>query len=263
MSRVSLEGVLGQARKIAAVQTARGLADGELLRRFVAASDEAAFAALVDRHGPRVLGVCRRALLDRHHAEDAFQATFLVLARKAASVRDPASLPGWLHRVACTIAANARRARGRRQRHERGAAPAAPVDTAAEVTWREVRTALDEELGRLPERYRGPLILCYLDGLTRDEAAGRLGLTPGCLHGRLERGRELLRGRLARRGLALSAALGAAALGGAARAALPPSIVLSTARAAALVAGGQPVTQAIVSAEVLGLTREVLTGMFH
>src|SRR5262245_22523050 len=135
MARASLEGALEQARKIASVQTARGLADGELLRRFVAANDEAAFAALVERHGPRVLGVCRRALGDVHDAEDAFQATFLVLARKATSVRDPASLPGWLHRVACTIAANARRARARRQRYERGAVPAAPVDAAAEVTW--------------------------------------------------------------------------------------------------------------------------------
>src|SRR5262249_25943315 len=173
------------------------------------------------------LGTCRRALGNTHDAEDACQATFLVLARKAASVRT-AALGGWLHRVACSIAANLRRERSRRGRRERQAPPPTPRDPAAEVSWREVQAALDEEIQALPARYRDALILCYLAGQTRDDAARQLGVSVGCLHGRLERGRNLLRDRLTRRGLSLAAVLSAAAVGeGIVQAALPPPVVVA------------------------------------
>jgi RNA polymerase sigma factor (sigma-70 family) len=256
----SLPRVIQRARHVAAVQTGRGLGDRELLERFVGAKDEAAFTVLVERHGPMVLGVCRRALADRHDAEDACQATFLVLARQAATLRQAASVSSWLHRVARSVAANLRRGRARRQHRERESRPPVLPDPASEVSWREVRAALDEELQRLPSRYRDPLILCYLDGRTRDEAARRLGLSPGALHGRMERGRRLLGDRLRRRGLSLPAALLAAAPTGSA--ALSPTAALATVRAAVLFANGTPTAGGLISAEALALTREALRTMF-
>src|SRR5262249_30201769 len=182
--------------------------------------------------------------------------------RKAASVRATTSLGGWLHRVACSVAANLRRERSRRQRRERQVAPPAPRDPAAEMSWQEVRGALDDELRKLPERYRAPLVLGCLEGPTRDEAAGRLGLTPGAMRGRLERARRLLGARLRRRGLTLSAALVAAALGeGSGLAGLSPTFVLSSARAAVLFAGAEPAAGAAAPAHVLALAREVLRNM--
>ncbi len=259
----SLGGALRRLRMAAAVQTLGGLSDPELLARFVAEHDEDAFTVLIERHGPMVLGVCRRALPNRHDAEDACQATFLVLARRADSLRKRASLGSWLHGVARRVAAALKRGAARRDARERRAEPPAPPDPAAEVTWREVQSALDEELGRLPERYRAPLVLCYLECLTRDEAARRLGLTPGGLHGRLERGRGLLHERLTRRGLTLPAAMSAVALGeGVAGAAPPATLVVSSTRAAVLLASGQPLAEGCVAAHVLALTREVLNSMY-
>src|SRR5262249_2466736 len=153
-----------------------------------------------------------RALRDAHDAEDACQATFLVLARQASSIRKTAALSSWLHGVACRVAAHLQREQRRRRRRERGADPPASTAASAERSWREVRAVLDEELDKLPDRYRAPLVLCYLDGQTRDEAARQLGLSAGSLHGRLERGRDLLRGQLTKRGLTLSGALLASAL---------------------------------------------------
>jgi RNA polymerase sigma factor (sigma-70 family) len=181
------------------------LSDADLLRRFLAGRDEAAFAALVARHGPLVLGVCRRALGDAHAAEDAFQATFLLLARRAARLRSPDALAGWLHGTARRVARQLRRGDDRRRRREqRHTPPAAPP---ADVTWRELRRLLDAELARLPAAYREPLILCYLEGLTQAEAARRLGCGLAVLRGRLERGRQALRKRLEKRGLPLAATL--------------------------------------------------------
>ncbi len=257
----SLDGAMGRLRRVAAVQALGGLSDRELLERFVAAHDEAAFTVLIERHGPMVLGACRRALPNRHDAEDACQATFLVLARKAESLRKKDSLSSFLHGVARRVAAGLKREAARRKNRERQVDPPAPANPAAEVTWREVQAILDEELGRLPERYRAPLILCYLECLTRDEAARRLGLSPGGLHGRLERGRDLLRKRLIGRGLSLSASLTAAALGESVTHALSPTFVISSTKAAALFAAGQPVMES-VGANVLVLTREVLKSMY-
>jgi RNA polymerase sigma factor (sigma-70 family) len=229
----------------------------------VAAHDQGAFTVLIERHGPMVLGVCRRALPNFHDAEDACQATFLVLARKSASVRKKTSLSSWLHGVACRVGASLKRDHARRRSRERQADAPAPMDPAAEVSWREAQTILDDELRQLPDRYRVPLILCYLECLTRDEAAQQLGISSGSLHGQLQRARELLRQRLTKRGLTLSAVMSAAALGeSAAHAALAPRFVVSSTRAALLLAAGQPVTEGVVATNVLTLTREVLKSMF-
>src|SRR5262249_54243098 len=186
--------------------SAKRAADALLLRRFVAARDEAAFAAIVERHGPMVLGVARRAVGDEHLAEDVCQATFLVLVRKAALVRRGASLASWLHGAALRLAHKARAKAARADRpHPRQRAE--PADAADDLTWRELRQVLDAELARLAERYRLPLILCRLEGLTRDEAAARLGCGVQQVKGMLERGRERLRSRLLRRGITPAAAL--------------------------------------------------------
>src|SRR5262249_8803676 len=150
----SLGRVLQHVCKFAAVQGARELDDRELLERFVAGKDEAAFAVLVERHGPMILGVCRRVLGSAHDAEDACQASFLVLAQKAASIRRTSSLSSWLHGVAARVAANLKRDRLRRSRREQESQGPAPPDPGAEVSWREVQTMLDEELERLPDRLR-------------------------------------------------------------------------------------------------------------
>ncbi len=177
----------------------RGCADRELLARYLGGRDEAAFVALVRRHGPMVLDVCRGVLACEADAEDAFQATFLVLAKKAGSIREATSLAGWLHGVAYRVARRAQTEFARRQKHE-AAAAARPggAPTEDEPSWREVRQVVHEELGGLPERLRAPLALCYLRGLTQDQAAAELGLPKGTLRGRLERGRALLRARLLR-----------------------------------------------------------------
>jgi RNA polymerase sigma factor (sigma-70 family) len=209
MGNGPLTPLVGHVRRLADRSSAAEETDRQLLQRYAGERDEGAFARLVDRHGPLVRGVCRRVLGDGPDAEDAFQATFVVLARKAGSVGWHESVGPWLHAVACRVARKARAASARPR-----VCPAAGVssDPAAEVTWRELRTVLDEELDLLPEKYRAPLVLCYLEGKTRDEAAEELGWGAGVLKGRLERGRDRLRTRLRRRGVALSVALFGTAL---------------------------------------------------
>jgi RNA polymerase sigma factor (sigma-70 family) len=221
--------------------------DDQLLQHFAATRDEAAFKALLRRHGPMVLGVCRRLLRREQDAEDAFQATFLVLARKATSVRRKQSVGAWLHGVARRIAGKVRTAAARQSTAPVPDVAAPEVDPAGALTWHEVRGALDEELARLPESLRAPLVLCYLEGRTRDEAAARLRCPLGTLKGRLERGRELLHRRLTRRGLALSAALAALALE---RVGVPTALASGTTRAAVVfAAGGRGTSAAAVLAE--------------
>jgi RNA polymerase sigma factor (sigma-70 family) len=181
--------------------------DRELLRRFVEEGDQEAFAALVRRHGAMVLGVCRRALPTAQDAEDACQATFLVLVKKAHSQPWQPSVANWLHATALRVCGNARQATRRRQKREGRAAVPEAVEAADQVTGRELLAALDEELGRLPARYREPLLLCYLEGLTRDEAACRLGVPPATLKSQLERGRKRLAEALVARGCGLGAGL--------------------------------------------------------
>jgi RNA polymerase sigma factor (sigma-70 family) len=261
MANRPLNGVVQHVRKLAAIQSARATPDRELLQQFVTSNDEAALTVLIERHGPMVLGVCRRALRCVADADDAYQATFLVFSRKASSIRKTASVGSWLHGVAVRVAAKLKRECARRKHHERSSKPPITRSPADQVSWAEVQTVLDEELHCLPERFRAVLILCYLDGKTRDEAAKQLGLTLGVLHGLLERGRKLLADRLTKRGLTLSAGLfGVAICEGVAGAALSSTQVLSTAHAATLFAAGQPIGQ-LVSAGVLTLSRQVLKGM--
>jgi RNA polymerase sigma factor (sigma-70 family) len=190
----------------------RALPDQELLARFVTHRDEAAFGVLVDRHAAMVLGVCRRVVKDAHDAEDACQATFLLLARRAASIRKPEALGGWLQRVAYHVALKARTRAARSAPREAVPDDRCRADATAEVSWREAVVILDEEMSRLPSTYRAPLALCYLEGRTQDEAARQLGWSLGALRGRLERGRERLRARLRDRGIHPWAALLASAL---------------------------------------------------
>jgi RNA polymerase sigma factor (sigma-70 family) len=235
-----------------------GVTDSDLLARFVATRDEEAFAALVERHGPLVLGVCRRVLGNYHDAEDAFQAAFLVLATRARAVAKRDSVGSWLYVVAYRTALEARSANARRRARERQVehlphpevAPAEPQD------WRPL---LDQELSRLPDKYRAPVVLCDLEGKTYQEAACLLGVAVGTLSSRLAAARKRLAGRLARTGLALSGGALAAALPQGATGQVPAALVSSTARAAALVAAGH---LAAVATPAAVLSRGVLKAMF-
>jgi RNA polymerase sigma factor (sigma-70 family) len=239
----------------------RGGTDGQLLERFARGGEEAAFAALLARHGPLVHGVCRRVLDDAHAADDAFQATFLVLVRKAGSIGRPELLGNWLHGVAYRTAVKARGAAARRRVHERRAAEQAAARAAPDAEWSDLRPVLDEELARLTQRYRAPLVLCYLEGKTTEEAARELGCPRGTVLSRLARGREQLRRRLARRGLGLAAGLPAALPAGPAGAAVPAALAETTLKAARAVAAGQAVAR-VVSPGVAALTEGVLRAMF-
>ncbi len=229
MATKAADTMLRSVRALAAGLVAEGESDQELLDRFVRERDEVAFAGLVERHGPMVLGVCRRALGDEHLAEDVFQATFLTLARNAATIRERSSLSGWLHGVALRLARKATVAAARARRKD--ARPASEPDgPAAGASWREVRQILDDELAKLPEQYRLPLVLCYLEGRSREEAAAELGCEPGRLKGLLERGRERLRARLIRRGLAPAAVSALMLTETALAAPVPPLLAVATAR---------------------------------
>ena len=173
--------------------------DEQLLHRFVRLGDQGAFTALVRRHGAMVLGVCRRVLRHAQDAEDAFQATFLVLVHKAATLAQPNLLAAWLHGVAYRTALHARGRAVLRGQREREAAFMSPVGTEPDRTWDDLREQLDAELQRLPECYRAPLVMCYLEGKTNVEAARLLGWPPGSMSARLNRARELLRDRLTER----------------------------------------------------------------
>ncbi|HJZ92015.1 MAG TPA: RNA polymerase sigma factor, partial [Gemmataceae bacterium] len=183
------------------------LSDRELLRRFTMDGDQAAFSSLVHRHGAMVLAVCRRALHNAQDAEDACQATFVVLARKAARGNWRPSIANWLYSTARKVARNARVAAQRRAKRESRSAVPELVPPLDQMSGRDLLGVLDEELDRLPPRYREPLVLCYLQGLTRDEAATRLGVPPATVKSQLDRGRKRLGEALTRRGVALGAGL--------------------------------------------------------
>ena len=174
MAVAGIEPVVRHLRRAVLGREAARLTDGRLLEDFVSRRDPAAFEALVRRHGPMVLGVCRRVLRNPHDAEDAFQATFLVLARNAASVRRPAALASWLYGVARRVAGDARRAAARRQVRERRATNVEQTQPDLEAAFRELQAVLAQEVERLPEKYRTPLILCYLEGKTVAQAAQEL-----------------------------------------------------------------------------------------
>ncbi len=193
MSSSPLSNYLAHLRGVLARREDAGPTDGLLLGRYLSERDECAFEMLLRRHGPMVLGVCRRILGNRHDAEDAFQATFLVLIRRAGSIWPRDGVGGWLHGVAYRTALEARRSRARRQRKEAQVVPRMSPSEDAAAEWLPL---LDGELNRLPINYRLPLLLCDLEGLTRKEAAHKLGWAGGTLSSRLSRGRELLARRL-------------------------------------------------------------------
>jgi RNA polymerase sigma factor (sigma-70 family) len=231
---------------------ATDLPDAELVGRFVERRDETAFAALVRRYGGVVFGVCRRVLRHTQDAEDAFQATFLVFARKAVSVRRGGTIGNWLYGVAYNTARKAKAMRHRREVKEREAAErrSAPPATAPD----DLQEVLDGELHALPDKYRTPIVLCDLMGLTAREAAVEVGCPQKTLGTRLTRGRSMLARRLSRRGVAISAGVLAAALAPDATAAIPPPLIGSTIRAATGFPGGPPTD---VSPAVLALTKGV------
>jgi RNA polymerase sigma factor (sigma-70 family) len=243
MTAPALTPLLHEVLRLAEDSALHPLSDRELIERFAAHDDPSAFEVLVRRHGPLVLAACRRVLGNEADADDAFQATFLTLLRKAKSVSWRESVAGWLSGTAHHIAVRARAGALRRRRHEAEARlrtrDAAPID----LTWREAVGVLHEELDRLPERFRLPLLLCYLEGHSREEAAAALGWSAGAVKGRLERGRAALRRRLARRGLTLSAGLLAALASPPARA-VPAHLLRSTVHAAT--AGPSPAVVALL-----------------
>src|SRR6516165_5511464 len=266
MASGQLHPVLRILRRLVAAGSGGDSTDRQLLQRFTGQREEAAFAALVQRHGPMVLGVCQRILHDPHDADDAFQATFLVLARKAGSLAKPEKLANWLYGVACRTAARAKAEAARRRVHERQYTdmPSPEARPNGGESFHELRPVLDAELQRLPDKYRAPLVLCYLEGKTYAEAAQVLGWAEGTVSGRLARARELLRGRLTRRGLTLSAGTFAAALSqSAAPAAVPPALADTTAKAATLFAAGSAAAGAgIVPGPAAALAEGVLQTMF-
>jgi RNA polymerase sigma factor (sigma-70 family) len=231
MARARLGTVLHHIHRLAGSSGLDDLGDGDLLERFAARGEEAAFTVLVRRHGPMVLGVCRRLLPHGPDAEDAFQATFLVLFRRARSLDRAGSVANWLYTVAYHVALRARADAARRQQRER-AAPPRDYPSAANG-WSDLQPVLDEELTRLPDKYRAPVVLCYLEGKTNEEAGRLLGCPAGTVKGRLARARDLLRARLARRGITLSAGAAAALLAGRAAAAVPRALVAAAVRTAA------------------------------
>jgi RNA polymerase sigma factor (sigma-70 family) len=257
----NLDDTVKHLRKWAAARDADQLADQELVQRYVTSKDQAAFSCLVKRHGPMVLGICRKMLRHEQDAEDAFQATFLVLAKKGSTIRQREAVGGWLYSVAYRVASKLRAVQARRKVRENPLGDQVPARDGEDLSWREVQLAVCAELDRLSEKYRGPLLLCCLQGKTRDEAAQQLGCGVGVLRGRLDRGRELLRARLQRRGLALSAALLSLGVAENASAAfLHASLFSSTVKAAT--SAGTTASAKIVSAQAAALSQGVIQAMF-
>src|SRR5262245_46421980 len=204
MANVPLHTLVQLLRRASEDRRGADFTDGELVQRFRDARDEAAFAALLQRHGPLVLGVCHRILHNADDAEDAFQATFLLLVRKAHTIVKLGSVASWLHGVAHRIAVRLKEDIARRRHRERQACRSLASDLLKEIGWCDLRAMLDEEVQRLPARCREPFALCYLEGKTNAEAAQLLGCPKGTVQSRLMHARALLRTALARRGLVLS-----------------------------------------------------------
>lgn len=258
MQNSQMSAVFRQLRSTVMLQDGAGLTDGQLLEGYISHREEAALAALVHRHGPMAWGVCRRVLRNYHDAEDAFQATFLVLVRKAASIASRELLANWLYGVAYHTALKARTSAARRQARESQVLEMPEPEAAPADERHDLQPLLDQELSRLPDKYRIPIVLCDLEGKTRKQAAGQLGCPEGTVAGRLARARVLLAKRLARHGLAFSGGAFAAVLApAAASASVPPAVLSSTIQAATLFAAGQ----AALSVKVAALAEGVLKTM--
>src|SRR5262245_55824444 len=262
MAKAVSSPILQLIRRLVEDEGVRQLSDQDLLQQFSDHRDEAAFGTLLRRHGPMVLDVCRGVFGNEADAEDAFQATFLVLACKAASIQKRASVGSWLHGVAYRTALKARAQSATRQKNE-ARSPPRTTSEPDDLTWREMQEILHEELTGLAERYRVPLVACYLEGKTQDEAGAQLGLAKSTLKERLERGRSLLRSRLLRRGLGPAAVLLATAWPSATSAAcLPATLASSTIKVASLYAAGQGPPGGVISVKVAALTEGVLRSMW-
>lgn len=262
MATSGMNKVVQHLRRAVLRQDGAGLSDGQLLGWYVERRDETAFAALVRRHGPMVWGVCRRVLQHDQDAEDAFQATFLVLVRKAASVRPREMVANWLYGVARQTSLKARAMAAKRRARERQVTMMPEPEAAQHDLWCELRPLLDQELSRLPDKYRVAIVLCDLEGKTRKEAARQLGLPEGTLSARLARGRVMLAKRLSRHGLAVSGGVLAVVLSqSVASAGAPASVVSNTLKAASLMAAGQAATGGLISAQVVALTEGVMRTM--
>ena len=253
-----LGGVLQRLRRVAVRSEAAGLAEGELLERYLTRRDQAAFEALLQRHGAMVLGVCRRILGNEADAQDAFQATFLVFVRKAGSIRPRALVGNWLHGVAHKTALKARAMNRLHQAKLRQAA-AQPREVHADRE--ELLALLDEAIKRLPPRNRAALVLCELEGQSLKEAAQRLGCPPGTVASRLARARMLLARRLVRKGAALGGAGLSLLLAPSALAGVPHWLMVSTMQAATAVAAEPAAASSVVSAKVVALMEGVLKAM--
>jgi RNA polymerase sigma factor (sigma-70 family) len=260
MPRADPSNLLREIRHLAGQAGAEGPPDRLLLEQFIDRRDETAFSLLLARHGPMVLGVCRSMLHQEQDAEDAFQATFLVLARRAGSIRSQDSVGSFLHGVAHHLARNVQAsARRRRVRESSKPAMTAP-DPVLDITVRELHQAVSEELRKLPEKYRAALVLCYFEGLTQEEAAQRLGCSKGALRGRLNRGREELRTRLRRRDLTPASGLLMSLLP-ASTTALRQGLATMTVRAAMQYAAGERIAGVLVSTKVATLAEGALKSM--
>jgi RNA polymerase sigma factor (sigma-70 family) len=252
--------VVRHIHRLAGSQTLEDLNDGTLLERFAVGGEEAAFATLVRRHGPMVLGVCRRVLRSGADAEDAFQATFLVLFRRAAALERSGSVANWLYTVAYRVALRASVQAGRRRRHQREVGDVSDPSPSPDALLDDLQPVLDEELNRLPEKYRAPVVLCYMEGKTTGAAARLLGCPAGTVRGRLSRARALLRARLAQRGVTLSAALLSTLLVENSSAAVPAALAEAAVRTTVLVAAGMtcPPAEALAQGVLQGFLRTKL-----
>jgi RNA polymerase sigma-70 factor (ECF subfamily) len=255
--------VIKRLREVGLRRDGAGLTDGELLGAFVARRDDACFEALVHRHGPMVLGVCRRLLRDPHDAEDAFQATMLVLARKAGSVVPREAVGNWLYGVAFRTALEARRLAVRRRAREKQVPDMPHPTVEPEDTGQDWRPLLDQELNRLPDKYRVAVVLCDLEGRSRREVAHQLHLPEGTVSGRLTTARRMLAQRLSRYGLTLAGGAIALVLSQGAAACVPPPLATSTVKAATLVAAGRAATGAEITPAVAALTEGVAKAMLR
>jgi RNA polymerase sigma factor (sigma-70 family) len=262
MAETPLQTIVQKVRHLAAAHHAKGLTDADLLRAFLATDDQPAFAELMRRHAPMVLSVCRRVLHHAQDAEDAFQATFILLAQRAGSLRKADALASWLHGVAHHMATKAQRAAFRRRTHENRSTPAPPPDPAWSAAWREVQAILDEEIERLPEIYRQPFILCCLENRSCAEVARQLGHREGTVWSRLARARQKLQASLSKRGVSLAAGgLAAALKTAAAPAAVPPALAAATLRASILLSAGAAPAGIFAPKAVL-LAEAALKGIF-